>query len=110
MDQDILKLTRSLAVRGLLSAAAPLLILFCVSHPSAMFCNPTAPSCPQVVSLQLEMEAVYGSLEDEALEIAPDVKGSRCGVNRRPLSCLQLAAWPVSSASGPSLLSKPVSA
>ena len=31
----------------------------------------------QVVSLQLEMEAVYGSLEDEALEIAPDVKGSR---------------------------------
>lgn len=31
----------------------------------------------QVASLQLEMEAVYASLEDEALEIAPDAQGNR---------------------------------
>ena len=31
----------------------------------------------QVVSLQLEMEAIYSSLEEEALEIAADANSSR---------------------------------
>ena len=38
---------------------------------------PPPPSGWQVASLQLEMEAVYASLEDEALEIAPDAQGNR---------------------------------
>ena len=108
MDQEILKLTRSLAVSafsrpqmrcspcGLLLTAPPpaceavyactllggrkAAIAHRCSHvgdlPPASG-EASSPHVAQVASLQLEMEAVYGSLEDEALEIAPDVQGNR---------------------------------